>query len=533
MASRGRHADVNEGMPQLDRIEHQARLKELMDDGDVMARSSLPGKRGENVAWMVQVKGILGFVQAGKGDFGLTESILILQKWAQIPNDQREKASPAERGVISQLIANLKYHLMDIREMSPYISDEFAQKMIDMKEDEYNQYLMDFTDEFHKESENYALKYPRIGELSKILADLKHDDRELWNLMLEFFEKDRYRQSFKESISAVEGLKFYLNSYVDGENKHLKLNEVLTQLETNISKTIWYENMETFGRIVTAFEDIGKTDSRELYNKINEYMLPNFSMDYECDKMIDTLFKLSKTPYASKQLYEMMQPVIANGHYERYSSFVMSFFKPNQPFQLTENNMMKVMLSYGNGRAKYGSDLEMSPEFSVKMIDSIISICRSNQMNVSFPCLTQMSIFSGYSLRLDVREVKRICEIVADKSIAKLEGANELSEVADFIRNTVLPTFDEAIAARFFYKTSDALNSNRLLVSSASDLIGLANVYMSSGMMTESDQNTIRGQLDRYLKVNYGKLKADDTKAIRQMLDQIVKADIRSIEASQ
>ena len=159
-----------------------------------------------------------------------------------------------------------------------------------------------------------------MGHLSKILKELRIDDKEVWDMCVKYFVKERYRPTLEESINALEGLHYYKTcimtpisndktiSRLDSNTsvKQDTLDTILDKVESNIYLTIWNDNQKVFNRAVTGLVDLERFDNTKLYNRISEYLLGNLSMGYDSELVIDTCFKIFLAGHGNEQMLTML-----------------------------------------------------------------------------------------------------------------------------------------------------------------------------------------------------------------------------------
>jgi len=466
-------------------------------------------KSWQSISRTLTREAIIDFIKAQKYDFNLRDSIILLSAWVNLPQLEKWNITKADRDVIRELITNLKFCLEDAIDIQPYISEEFAQKMNDMTQQEYEEYLQEFTDKYLEEGGNYELKYPRIGELSRCLTELKIDDRDLWNLIIKYFQKNRYRPNLHDSLSALEGLRFYkeilalskqprhsttsktpakLSSANTTQTSQTQdqqplilpantpeLVEIIKKMEYNIEHTLWYDNMKMLERVINALYRLDRTENKAIYDKVEYYILSNWGEEYTADMMIDIAYKYMLAGYGSKGFFQDLQTVIARGHMTRFGGF-MAFFRQQEPFTLSVNNVKKIFELYSYAHVKYPNDIVLLPDFKVHMFNSVAQLSKNDKAYIDLQMLENLSVSAPVILELDKREIADFRYNLAEKSINTLNTIQYISDVNTYIRNNVLPHFPPAQQKAFISKLTDSLKNNLIKINDPAELITLGNI---------------------------------------------------------
>ena len=424
------------------------------------------------------------------------------------------------------MIENLKYALKDVLDIEPFVNEEFAQKMTDMTEEEYEKYLNDYMESLDEESLNYEMKYPRIGQIALIAAELNIEDKELWDLLVEFIRKVRYRTSLKESIKGLKALVYYRRNYIDSEDKDRKMDEVYSKLERNITKTLWYEEMKVFNEIVTALVENGRYESGVLFNKVEYYMLSNLSEDFRVELFVDSVYKFMLAGKGSAQLYTYLQTAVATGFGYSKLTFASLFSRKEHSLVFNIENVSRVcdilIYSYSNFKDK----MLLNSEFRGVFFNSMKVLCHEREYDLPLPLLTKLLIVNEYCLELDDSEKMEMKGKVVEKSMMRLEKPIPLSEVNEFLRNTVLPQYSLENASSFLVQLEKGLQTGRISPSNIDDLVSLGNIYSSQGLVSEINCEQILSLMHRYLERNYMKNKMAENNKLRNMIKHIAEESI-------
>lgn len=479
----------------------------------------------------ISLKSILKALSDLKYDLETPEAIAALRELASLPEDEKKILFKSHKKELKQLVEVLRYSLEDDLEMEPFIDENFAQKMNDMTEEEYEQYLQEFADTYAEEGGNkYEKKYPRIGSLFRSLKELKITDEEVWELSLKFVQKSRCRTTLEESVRGIEGLSFYLD-HIISENRELKFERLLAVLclfERTIVKTLWYDNISYFGRIVRALGAVNKTDNFELYDKVQHYMLNMLGSEYKADEIVDTAYWISQSGHASREFYEEISLVIARGHRFKFSGGMM-LMKPrgsSSDFTFTLENMRKIVAIYDAAGQKYGPKFYVYPDFKVKMYRDLVRLSSPREDMVPLPQLSHLFFFANSpSLEMEDIEVKELKHAFVNKAF-QLEESNRVdaSELALFIRNTVLPEFSTPDAARFLALIDRKLEKGQVGSDGIEGWTQLTNTYLENNLLAlgeAQDQIPILSALQKYAQGNRMRLKYKQIKALEDLGEKI------------
>lgn len=454
-----------------------------------------------------------------RGDFETIELVTLLHKLCEFPASQLQELKKSHPKVIRDMMQSLKDNLTDQLEYEPFISDEFAKKMNSLSPEEYEAYLQETLDNPDPQATNFERKFPRIGEIARCLAVLRVNDFDVWELLLKFIEKDRYRTTMPETLSALEGIGFYYHVIHRAKQPNEiqlpeRLREMCNKLETVIFKSVWYENMSTFTRIYRSLHLLGKYDNRQLFDKVEFYLMNTLDGNYTADEFIEVAHLIVKSGHGGRELFTNLQRIIAYGHYSRMSHPLLNMFKRTDPFTVTASNLCKISEIYQAAKQLFPGiegqpdHLELMPDFKVGFFHNVKKFVALPQTDISLPQIE--TLFLGiHNFDLQLEEIAEYQEDLARKAVKVVSSSVDLSVLAVFTRNIADPFFH--LSSRHEYKQLLSNKLKKLAESpSSSGLVGInpgslstfGNMYARSELATSEGLQALSQALRRYEKDN-------------------------------
>lgn len=472
-----------------------------------------------------------------RGDFDLLELVTILNKLCALPGNKLQELKKTHPDILKQIAQSLKDNLAEQLDNEPFISDEYANKMNSLSPEEYEAFLQESIDNPDPQATNYERKFPRIGEIARCLAVLRVNDFDVWDLILKYFEKDRYRTTMPETLSALEGIGFFFHvihktQQPDQLQLPPRLHSIANKFETIIFKTVWYENIETFGRIYRSLHLLGKFDNKPLFDKVEFYLMNTLDSNYTADQFIDIAHLIVKSGHGGRELFINLQRIAAYGHFTQQTNPLWTMLKKHDPFTLTATNLSKLSEIYQTAKLKCPgppgapNSIELIPDFRIGYFKSVQKFCALPQTDVSLQQLETLFLGAS-SFELETDEIHELHSDLAKKTLQVVEGSVDLETLALFTRNIAEAFFTRtqlnsyaAIVTNKLVRLKDNPSTSGLVGTNAVGLSAFANMYSRSAIADQKGLDALAHVLDKHLKDNKYRLRPGDEAALKQLAEQ-------------